>query len=158
MSGRSLAVAALVGLMAAACAEAAPAAKVPLLDRARAEQVAMQADDLVRAAMAGSAAALASIFRDEALVTLTAQAERLAQRRMRVEQRAVARSVVHFDAPGLEVVLAVKAHTRVVTPDALDPPWTPTTRQWWLRLAFAAGRWWVVYERDLTPDQWFGAR
>jgi hypothetical protein len=135
----------------------APATAAPALDRARAEVLAVQADDLVRAAMAGSAAALASVFRDRALEMLTAQAERLAERRMRIEERAMTRRVVHIDLVGLEVVLAVTAQRRVVTPDAVDPAWTSTARQWWLRLAFGSARWWVIDEQDLPPDQWFAA-
>ena len=76
---------------------------------------------------------------------------------MRMEERAVTRTLVHFDDLGREVVLAVTARRRLVTPDAIDPPWTPTARQWWLRLEFGSGRWWVTDERDLAPDQWFAA-
>ena len=156
---RSSVVLALVAVMAAACAEAtASRTAVPPLDRVRAEQVALRADELVREAMAGSSAPLASVFRDQALGTLSAQAERLASRRMHVEERAVTRRLVHFDGFSLEVVLAVTAQTRFVTPDATAPAWEQTARQWWLRLAYSSARWWVVEERDLAPEQWFVAR
>src|ERR1700716_2198518 len=107
---------ALLAAITTACASAtAPVTVAPALDRARAERLAVQADDLARAAKAGSRAALASVFRDRALEALSAQAARLAERRMRMEERAVTRTLVHFDDLGREVVLAVTARRRLVT-------------------------------------------
>src|ERR1700716_4422631 len=89
---------ALLAAITTACASAtAPVREGPALGRARAERLAVQADDLARAAMAGSRAALASVFRDRALEALSAQAARLAERRMRMEGGAVPRPPVPFD-------------------------------------------------------------
>jgi hypothetical protein len=51
-------------------------------------------------------------------------------------------------------VLQVVAQGRLVTPDQPSPAWTPTVRQWWARLEYAEGRWWIVDQEDLRPDRW----
>jgi hypothetical protein len=53
-----------------------------------------------------------------------------------------------------EAVLQVAAQVRLVSAEQPEPPWSSTLRQWWSRLAFHAGGWVVVDDRDLSPDQW----
>jgi hypothetical protein len=128
----------------------------PALDRQQAEAIVLRGDDLLRSARAGSGAeVLASSFHDPALGTLSLEATRLAQRGLQIQERDTHRTLVFFDAHGLEAVLDIRSQHRLVAPDQLDPPWAATERQWWVSFGFAVGKWWLVDQHDLTPDRWF---
>jgi hypothetical protein len=75
-------------------------------------------------------------------------------RGLRVEERALARTLVSWDPGADEAVLQIAAQGRLVTPDEPNPAWTATVRQWWVRLQYADGAWWVIEQEDLAPDQW----
>ena len=148
----------MVGLVLVACACGAPAASpvvVPQLQRAEAERIAVLADQIERAVMAGKAAtALADVFRGQALEVLRAQDARLAERRLLIEERDVVSRLVFFDQHAAEGVLAVSGRHRLVASDDPNPPWASTMRQWWMRFAYESGGWWIIDQRDLPPDRW----
>jgi hypothetical protein len=130
----------------------------PALDRAAAARLAMAADGALRSAMAGAAEAdLTRFFREAALVALRSQADRLAQRGVRVEEMNVVSRLLFFDPHALEGVLAVESQHRLVTPDEAAVAWAAAFREWWVRFAFAAGAWWIVDQQDLPPDRWLAA-
>jgi hypothetical protein len=127
----------------------------PELGWTGAEQLMLLADDLKRAAFEDlRTAALADAFRGQALQMVEAQAQVTESRGLRVEERSLARTLVAWDPRADEAVLQIAAQRRIVTTDQPNPVWTATVRQWWARLAYADGTWWVVGQEDLTPDQW----
>jgi hypothetical protein len=147
-----------IGVALLICTCSADGAKTPnrlppVLTRAGAEQLMLRADDTKRLAASGTAD-LADAFRGRALQVLEAQAQSLDRRGMRVEERNTVRTLAFWDHRALEAVLQVVAQRRLVTPDDPNPDWAATVRQWWARLQFADGSWWVVDQQDLTPDRW----
>jgi hypothetical protein len=130
----------------------------PLLSRNVAEQVMLQADDVKRSAFESRPASrLADAFRSRALQRLDAQSQAMIRRGWKVEERNMARTLVFWDPLAGEAVIQVTAQRRIVTPDELHPAWASTVWQWWARLQYAEGSWWVVDQRDLPPDQWYAA-
>lgn len=85
---------------------------------------------------------------------LEARAEALGRRGQRIEERNATRDLVFWDPRALEAVMQVAAQRRLITADDSNPGWAATLRQWWARLEFVSGRWWIVDQRDLTPDTW----
>ena len=102
----------------------------------------------------GNPAVLAQVFREPALHELRVRADTLARRGLRMEEESAVRSLVFFDPERSEGIVQVVASDRLVTPEEADPAWAATARQVWSRMQFAGGRWWVVEEKDLSPDQW----
>lgn len=121
--------------------------------RFEAERLLLRADDIKRQSEGGTPG-LAEAFRGRALRVLEAQAQAFSRRGQRVEERNAARDLVFWDPGALEAVLQVAAQRRLVTPDDPNPGWDATLRQWWARLEFARGKWWIADQRDLTPDTW----
>ena len=115
----------------------------------------LRAEDIKRSS-AGQAG-LAGVFRGRALQLLGAQAESLERRGIRVEERNASRTLVFWDARAAEAVLEVIVQRRIVSRDDPNPGWIATVRQWWARLQFAYGGWWIVDQQDLTPDRWRAA-
>jgi hypothetical protein len=147
-----------IGAALLICSCSADAAKTPnhvapLLTRAGAEQLMLRADDTKRLA-GGGTADLTDAFRGRALQVLEAQALSLDRRGIRVEERNTVRTLAFWDQRALEAVLQVVTQRRLVTPDDPKPGWAATVRQWWARLQFADGGWWIVDQQDLTPDRW----
>jgi len=144
-------------LVSACCTGGATAVKhQPLpLDGNGAEQWMVGADDIRRGALAGlGTAGLAAVFRGRALQMLEAQAHGMDRRGLRAQERDASRTLAFWDPRADEAVLQVVAQGRLVTPDQPSPAWTPTVRQWWARLEYAEGRWWIVDQEDLRPDRW----
>lgn len=127
----------------------------PVLRLVGAEQLVLEADDARRAAFADlQPRRLANVFRGRALQVLEKQVLKMGQRAIRLEERDAARTLVFWDPRADEVVLQIVAQDRLVTPERHDPAWAATTRQWWSRLDYQGGSWWVVDQQDLTPDRW----
>src|SRR5690242_15614050 len=127
----------------------------PPLVFAEAERTVLAADEILRGALAGEGAdPLFEVFRGAALTALRLQVARLTARGLRIEERDLTRRLVHFDPTRGEAVLAVAGEHRLATLDAGDQAWAATERQWWTRLAFADGAWWITEQRILPPDQW----
>jgi hypothetical protein len=148
---------ALVALVLAGCGapQPGPYAAGSGLDPVAAQALALRADDLLRWALVKARSdGLDAAFRGPALDRLRTQVGRMSQRGLRLEERGARRVVVLVDVQAREVVLEVAAEYRLVTPSDPDPSWAATLRQWWARLGFAAGAWWVVNDRELPPDQW----
>ncbi len=97
---------------------------------------------------------LRSVFEGRALRVLGAQVGVMAARGMRVEETAVVVALVAWDPGAAEAVLQVESRRRLITLDEPDPAWSSSVRQWWSRLRYEAGAWWVVDEQDLSPDRW----
>jgi hypothetical protein len=130
-------------------------ASAPVLSLDGVEQLALKADDARRAALADlQPVQLARTFRGRALQVLEGQVIKMGQRGLRLEERDSVRTLVFWDPRADEAVLQVVAQDRLVSPDQPDPTWAATARQWWLRLAYQGGSWWVVDQHDLTPDRW----
>ena len=147
-----------IGAALLICTCSADGAKTPTqlpppLSSTGAEQVMLRADDIKRLAGDGTAG-LANAFRGRALQVLEAQAQSLDRRGMRVQERNTVRALAFWDPHALEAVLQVLAQRRVLTPDDPNPVWAATVGQWWARLQFADGTWWIVDQQDLTPDRW----
>jgi hypothetical protein len=120
-----------------------------------AEQLMLRADDAMRHALDHpSGDGLAEAFRGPALQILESQAATMAVRGLRDEERSPARTLVFWDPRAREAVLQVVAQHRLLAPDQPNPAWVATARQWWARLQYAEGSWWVVDQEDLTPDRW----
>jgi hypothetical protein len=113
----------------------------------------LRADGIKLSAGVGTAS-LAEAFRGRALQMLEAQAKSMEGRGLRVEERNAVRTLVFWDPGAFEAVLQVVAERHPVTPDDPNPGWAATVRQWWARLQFADGSWWIVDQSDLTPDRW----
>lgn len=148
---------ALLTLLLAACAMPAnvPTALKPQLSRDDAERIALQADDLLRSALAGNGAdPLQSVFRGRALTTLRLQVARLTERGVHIEERSPSRRLARFDAVSDEGILAVSSEYRLTTRDETAPAWAATERQWWVHFGFEAGSWWIVDQQNLPPDRW----
>jgi hypothetical protein len=125
------------------------------LSRFSAEQLMLRADDIKRAAFASPGTAkLEEAFRGRALKLLNDQARSMTLRSLRLEEQASTRSLVFWDPGPGEAVLQVAAERRLLTPDQPDPAWAATVRQWWGRLQYADGSWWVVDQEELPPDRW----
>jgi hypothetical protein len=122
------------------------------LSRSDAERLMLRADDIKLSSAA--TARLADVFRGRALHVLEAQAQSLDRRGLRMEERNPARTLVFWDPRGSEAVLQVIAQRRIASRDDPNPGWVATVRQWWARLQFADGSWWIVDQEDLTPDRW----
>ena len=130
----------------------------PQLVFAEAEDTVLAADEILRGALAGEGAdPLFEVFRGAALTALRLQVARLTARGVRIEERDITRWLAHFDPARAEAVLAVAAEHRLATNDAGNQPWAATERQWWTRLAFADGAWWITEQRILSPDDWYPA-
>jgi len=97
---------------------------------------------------------LRSVFEGRALRVLGAQVGVMAARGVRVEETAVVVALVAWDPGAAEAVLQVASRRRLITLDEPDPAWSSSVRQWWSRLRYEAGAWWVVDEQDLGPDRW----
>ena len=147
-----------VALVICACATAGPGPANPqpqALSTSGAALLMMRADDIKRAALeADRTARLADAFRGHALQVVEGQAHGMESRGLHVEERNSARTLVSWDPRAHEAVLQIAAQSRLVTPDQPNPAWTATVRQWWARLQYADGAWWVVEQADLIPDQW----
>lgn len=147
-----------VALLICACSVggATPAIhQPPPLSGSVAEQQMLRADDAKRLALdAPRTARLAGAFRGRTLQMLEAQVQSMDRRGLRIEERNSARKLVFWDPRAGEAVLQVVAQRRLVTPDQPNPAWAATVRQWWARLQYADGSWWVVDQEDLTPDRW----
>ena len=147
-----------VALVICACSSAGARTanhRPPELSRSGAELLMLRADDVKRAALeADRTARLADAFRGHALQVVEAQAQGMESRGLSVEERNSARTFVSWDPRADEAVLQIAAQSRLVTPDQPNPAWTVTVRQWWARLQYADGAWWVVEQVDLSPDQW----
>jgi hypothetical protein len=127
----------------------------PPLSRSAAEQLMLRADDVKRLALdTPRTARWADAYRGRALQMLEGQSQSMERRGLRVEERNFARTLVFWDPRAGEAVLQVAADRRLVTPDQPNPAWAAIVRQWWARLQFANDCWWVVDQRDLSPDQW----
>lgn len=127
----------------------------PRLSRVDAEQLMLRADDLRRQAFeVPGRAALSETFGGSALTRLLAQSEGFRLRGLRMDERDPTRSLVYWNSVSLEGVLQVAAERRMVSLDQPAQRWTATLRQWWVRLRNVGGRWFVVDEGDLSPDQW----
>jgi hypothetical protein len=130
----------------------------PELGSVTAGTLALYADEVKAAALAEDRAdALAEVFSGRALNLLETQVQRFSANHLHLQERERSVLVVFFDAATKEVVLEVRAFHRLVTPTSLQPPWAATVRQWWARLEFIGGRWWVGDQADLPPDQWRAA-
>ena len=115
----------------------------------------LRADDVRRSVFdSPRTSRFADPFRGRALRALEAQAQAMALRGLRQEERNFTRSLMFWDPHGGEAVLQVVAQRRLVTPDQPNPSWEATLRQWWAVVLFADGGWWIVDQADLTPDQW----
>lgn len=126
-----------------------------VLSRDAAERMALTADDARRRALAeAQPAGLAAVFRDRALRVLQEQVARMHDRGLRLEERDSVRRLVFWDSHAGEVVLQVEASQRLLSPSRSDALWAATVRQWWSRLAYAGGSWWIVDQSDLSPDMW----
>jgi hypothetical protein len=127
----------------------------PALSRIDVEHLLLRADDTRSDAFkAPPPDQLRNVFRGRALELLAGQAGSMGQRGIHEEERNASRTLIFWDPRAQEAVLQVIAKRRLVTPDDPDPPWGSTVRQWWARLEYADGRWWVVDQQDLAPDQW----
>ncbi len=127
----------------------------PPLSRSGAEQLMLRADDIKRLTLDGRRTArLTDAFRGRALQMLEAQAQSFKGRALRMEELDSARTLVFWDPHADEAVLQVVAQRRLVTSDQPNPAWAATVRQWWARLQYADGSWWVVEQQDLSPDRW----
>lgn len=150
----------LLTLLLAACATPAhlPVAVKPHLSRDEGERIALEGDDLLRSALAGGGAdRLPDVFRGRALTTLRLQVARLAERGVLIDERSVSRKLAHLDAASGEAILAVSSEYRLTTRDEINAAWAATERQWWLRIEFDAGSWWIVEQQNLPPDRWVQA-
>ena len=128
----------------------------PQLVFSEAEAAVLAADEILRGALAGEGAdPLIKVFQGAALTALRLQVARLTARGVRIEERDITRWLVHFDPARAEAVLVVAAEHRLTTNDAGDQPWAATKRQWWTRLAFADGAWWIAEQKILSPDDWY---
>ena len=147
-----------VAVVICACSTAGPRAanhQPPALTTTGAGLLMMRADDIKRAALeADRTARLADAFRGHALQVVEGQAHGMESRGLHVEERNSARTLVSWDPRAREAVLQIAVQSRLVTPDQPNPAWTATVRQWWARLQYADGAWWVVEQVDLSPDQW----
>ena len=120
-----------------------------------AEQLMLRAEDAMRLALDHpSGDGLAEAFRGRALKILQSQAATLAVRGLRDEEQSSARTLVFWDPRAREAVLQIVGQQRLLAPDQPNPAWVATARQWWARLQYAEGSWWVVDQEDLTPDRW----
>jgi hypothetical protein len=150
-------VAAVVVLLSACSrggAETQPAPSV-LLDRAAADVVVAGAEAAMQQALAGlNVARLPSHFAGHALQRLIDRVGWMRTRGLRLQERSSRRALVSWDMNAGEAVLQVAAQVRLVSAEQPEPPWSNTLRQWWSRLAFHAGGWVVVDDRDLSPEQW----
>lgn len=127
----------------------------PALDLIQATTVVKAADEVKSAAFTdGRADGLAGAFRGRALTNLTKQVGRFHKNDFHLEERNRKAAVVFWDARANESVLEVTADHRLTTPKEPNPRWAATVRQWWSRLDYASGKWWVVDEEDLPPDKW----
>jgi hypothetical protein len=147
-----------IGVVMVVCAGCAGGTRTadrqaPPPSRTEVERLLLRADDLKRLSESG-AIGLDEAFRGPALQVLEARAEALGRRGQRIEERNATRALVFWDPRALEAVLQVAAQRRLVTADDPNPGWAATVRQWWARLEFARGRWWIADQRDLTPDAW----
>lgn len=158
MSSRVLAffVAVVVAPALTACAAAsAPTVSRPALGREAATQVVEGAQQVERATFADlRAERLHAAFAGPALRVLEAQVAVMAARGIRVEEAAVVVALVAWDPGAAEAVLQVESQRRLITLDEPDPAWSSSVRQWWSKLRYQSGSWWVVDEQDLGPDRW----
>jgi hypothetical protein len=125
------------------------------LSRMGAEQLMLWGDE-VRRSMFDSprTSRLAAPFRGRALQALEAQVQVMAWRGLCEEEQNSTRALVFWDPHADEAVLQVISQHRVVTADQPQASWAATVRQWWARLQYSDGSWWVVDQHDLSPDQW----
>ena len=127
----------------------------PSLDLIEATSVVEAADEVKSAAFAeGRVDGLAGGFKGRALTALTKQAGRFQKNNLHLQERGRRATVIFWDGRAKESVLEVTAEHRLVTRNQPNPPWAPTVRQWWTRLDYASGKWWVVDQEDLPPDKW----
>jgi hypothetical protein len=120
-----------------------------------AERLMLRADDIKRSAGdAAATARLSEVFAGPALQRLQAQAQAMVRRSVREEERNVTRTLIFWDPRAGEAVLQVVAESRLVTSDRPNASWAAIVRQWWARIEYASGSWWVVDQGDLPPDRW----
>ena len=153
----AVAVALLLVSAPAACRDGGSpvAARQAALDRAHATEVVERAERIERQTMADlRAARLASAFGGRALRVLKAQVGVMASRGLRIEETAVVVALVAWDPNAAEAVLQVESRRALLTPETPDPAWSASVRQWWSKLRYQAGSWWVVDQQDLSPDRW----
>ena len=129
------------------------------LDMTQAASVVKVADEVKSAAFAdGRVDGLARAFRGRALSTLTTQVGRFQKNSLHLQERERTVTVVFWDGHAKESVLEVTAEHRLVTRSQANPPWAATVRQWWSRLDYASGKWWIADQEDLPPDRWRSAQ
>jgi hypothetical protein len=131
-----------------------PRQELPAMATSDAEQLLVRADQLKGLALGGATVSLPDAFRGRALQRLEAEVQSAARLGLREEERNATRTLVFWDPRASEAVLQVVADRRVASPDRSNPAWATTFRQWWARLQFENGRWWVVDQQDLPPDRW----
>lgn len=149
--------AALVFVLFACAPSAATVAnrQAPPMSRSDAERLMLRADDIKRSARDSPATArLSAVFAGPALQRLQAQAQAMVRRSVREEERNFTRTLIFWDPRAGEAVLQVVAESRLVTSDRPNASWAAIVRQWWARIEYSNGSWWVVDEADLPPDRW----
>jgi hypothetical protein len=133
-------------------------AAAPGLGVVEATSVVKAADEVKSAAFAqGRSDRLAGAFRGRALTDLTMQVGRFQKNNLHLQERGRTATVIFWDSRAKESVLEVTAEHRLVARSQPNPPWAATVRQWWARLDYAKGQWWVVEQEDLPPDKWRSA-
>ena len=148
----------VAGLVICACSTdgaSTPRPQPSPLGRSDAEVLLLRADQVKRLALGAGTAGLSDAFRGRALQRLESEIQSAGRLAVREEERNVTRTLVFWDPKAGEAVLQVVAERRLVTPDQPVPAWAITIRQWWVRLQYADGSWWVVDQQDLPPDRWW---
>ena len=150
----ALAVLVVGGCSAAAETAARRSTAPPALEPAAAFEIAARADEAAAAAMGDlDPAGLSLVFRGRALQVLRDQVAHLKERSIRLEERGAVRTLDTWDARRHEVVIQVESQVRLQSLDQPDPSWSNTVRRWWAQLAYIAGAWWVIDQRNIAPDQ-----
>jgi hypothetical protein len=138
-------------MLVGACSETAgPHSQSPRLSQGDAERLMLRADDIKSSGPVG----LDAVFRGRALQILEGQAERFESRGTRIEEQDTKRTLVFWDPIADEAVLQVIGRRRAVSRDDPNPRWAANIRQWWARLEYSNGTWWIVDQQDLPPDRW----
>src|SRR5438067_3221536 len=133
---------------------------LPALQRIQAERVAIEADDVWRAALSGGdAARLGGVFGARALALAAARVAEMRRRGDRLEEKLLDRRLVHWSGGSGrgQAVLQVQAVQRLLSAASPAAAWTEVLRQWSLAIAWVARAWRVVAAAELPPDRWWPA-